>query len=237
MIDQAVQRAQVYYFFSHALIYPKDNWISDLHLLEINLRNLAVPYSDQGEGIFPKMDLDSLQAEHRDVFGLTGSLLYETELGLPHEFRQSQEMADIAGFYQAFGFRTGSVVRERPDHLATELEFMYLLALKEAYAEQHSLYEMVEICVDAQRKFLQDHLARWIRQFCKSLEVSTGERLGDTGLQSPYIKLTRLLESFVLAETIRLGAEISTQPIGEQKLTPYDPDYTCAGCAIAETNV
>lgn len=236
MIEQAVQRAQVYFFFSHALIYPQDNWIKELHLLEMNLQNLAVPFGGKDEDAFPKMNLESLQAQHRDVFGLTGSLLYETELGLPHEFRQSQELADIAGFYQAFGFRSGAVVRERPDHLATELEFMYLLTLKEAYAEQHSLYEMAEICVDAQRKFLQDHLARWIRQFCRSLEASTGERLGDTGMQSPFLKLTRLLESFIIAETIRLGVDISTPPIVEQKPTPFDPDYTCAGCAIAETN-
>ena len=237
MIDQAIQRAQAYFFFSHALIYPQDNWIRELPLLEISLRNLGVPYGEKEEVLFPQLDLESLQAEHRDIFGLTGSLLYETELGLPHEFRQSQELADIAGFYQAFGFRSGAAVRERPDHLATELEFMYILALKEAYGEQHSIFEMVEICVDAQQKFLQDHLARWIEQFCRSLERSTGERLGETGLQSPYLKLSRLLEAFVSAETVRLGVDTTAQPTDEQKLTPFDPDYTCAGCAVAETNL
>ncbi|NIN98480.1 MAG: hypothetical protein GTO49_26570, partial [Anaerolineae bacterium] len=43
--------------------------------------------------------LADLQAEYRSVFGAVGSLCYETEYGLPHEFRQSQELADLNGFY------------------------------------------------------------------------------------------------------------------------------------------
>ena len=181
--------------------------------------------------------LESLQADHRLVFGLTGSLMYETELGLPHEFRQSQELADIAGFYRAFGLQTGAAVRERPDHLATELEFMYLLALKEAYADSNSLPEQAEICVDAQRKFLQDHLACWIGLFCRSLERSIDERLGKDSLKSPYVMLAHLAEAFISAEAVRLDAVPAIQPAAEQKPTPYNPDYSCAGCAVAESNL
>jgi TorA maturation chaperone TorD len=180
--------------------------------------------------------LESLQAEHRQIFGLTGSLMYETEFGLPHEFRQSQELADIAGFYRAFGLQTGATVRERPDHLATELEFMYMLLLKEAYATSSSLPEKAEICVDAQRKFLQDHLACWIGLFRRSLERSVGERLGDGSLNSPYIMLACLIETFIQVEARRLGVVPADQPHTPTKPTPYNPDYSCAGCAVAEPN-
>jgi TorA maturation chaperone TorD len=163
--------------------------------------------------------------------------MYETELGLPHEFRQSQELADIAGFYRAFGFQTGGTVRERPDHLAAELEFMYLLALKEAYAAANSMPEQVEICVDAQRKFLQDHLARWIGSFCRSLERSIDERLGKDRLESPYFKLARLAEAFVSTDAARLGIVLPIRSAAEGKPTPYNPDYSCAGCAVAEPNL
>lgn len=237
MIDQTIQRAQVYYFLSHALLYPQENWLAEAPLLASIMEELDIPF--EGEYGFPPHDwsLESLQADHRRIFGLTGSLIYETELGLPHEFRQSQELADIAGFYRAFGFQTGAAVRERADHLATELEFMYLLALKEAYALSNSLPEQAEICVDAQLKFLQDHLARWIRPFCRSLESSTGERLGKSGLSSPYVTLARLAEAFISAEAARLGAVPAIQPEAEQKPTPYNPDYACAGCAVGEPNM
>jgi TorA maturation chaperone TorD len=143
-------------------------------------------------------------------------------------------MADIAGFYQAFGFRSGGSVRERPDHLSAELEFMYLLALKEAYAVENSLTEQAEICADAQRKFLQDHLAAWIGPFRRSLERSTGERLGEAGMQSPYLKLSRLAEAFITSEAERMAVRLAPQQAGALKPTPFNPDYSCAGCAVAE---
>jgi TorA maturation chaperone TorD len=229
MIDQTIQRAKVYYFLSHALLYPQDNWVVDFPLLADILQDLDVPISQtsevSGELVrttsevlevleLPDRSLESLQADHRQIFGLTGSLMYETELGLPHEFRQSQELADIAGFYRAFGLQTGATVRERPDHLATELEFMYLLTLKEAYADSNAMPEQAEICIDAQCKFLQDHLARWIGPFRRSLERSIDERLGEDELQSPYVRLARLAEAFISAEAARLGVVPAIQPAG-----------------------
>jgi nitrate reductase assembly molybdenum cofactor insertion protein NarJ len=234
MIDQAIQRAQAYYFFSQALIYPQDNWAADLPCLAELFQDLGLPWAAESAEQFSVLPVEDLQAQHREIFGLTGSLLYETELGLPHEFRQSQELADIAGFYRAFGFQAGAAVRERPDYLATELEFMYLLALKEAYAAEYDLPEAVEICADAQRKFLQDHLARWIGPFCRSLERSTGERLGEDGIRSPYILIARLAEAFLATEAARLGVAAAAQPAAAQKPTPFNPDITCAGCAAAE---
>lgn len=237
MIDQTIQRAQVYSFLSHALLYPQDNWVADMPRLGEILQDLDIPVESGDRAPFADQSLESLQADHRQIFGLTGSLMYETELGLPHEFRQSQELADIAGFYRAFGFQTGGIVRERPDHLGTELEFMYLLALKEAYAALNSMPEQAEICIDAQRKFLQDHLGRWIGPFCRSLERSIGERLGADGLRSPYVKLAHLAEAFLTAEADRLGVIPEIQPPAGRKPTPYNPDYSCAGCAVAEQNL
>jgi TorA maturation chaperone TorD len=237
MIDQTIQRAQVYYFLSQAITYPQDNWIEDAPLCVSILQDLNIPYEDENGTALTERSLASLQAEYRQDFGLTGSLMYETELGLPHEFRQSQELADIAGFYRAFGFQTGAAVRERPDYLATELEFMYLLTLKEAYAVSNSMLEQAEICIDAQHKFLQDHLARWIGPFCRSLERSIDERLGKDGLQSPYVALAHMAEAFIQADAARLGVAPAGQPAAEQKPTPYNQDYSCAGCAIAEPNL
>jgi hypothetical protein len=113
---------------------------------------------------------------------------------------------------------------------------MYLLTLKEAYADSNALPEQAEICFDAQVKFVQDHLGRWIGPFCRSLKRSTGERLGENGLASPYLKLARLIEGFISGEADRLGVVLAVQPVAEQKPTPYDPDYSCAGCAMAEQN-
>jgi nitrate reductase assembly molybdenum cofactor insertion protein NarJ len=234
MIAQAVQRAQAYLSLSHAFLYPQENWLEDLPLLAELLEALNVPLAQEAGQPARQLDLAGLQAHHRDVFGLAGSLCYETEFGLPHEFRQSQELADIAGFYRAFGFQVGAAVRERPDHLAAELEFMYLLALKEAYAAENLTHEQVEICLTAQRRFLEDHLGRWIGPFRRALELLVRARLGDAGVDSPYLWLAHRAEAFVLADADRLGAAAVREQPGSLQPTPFDPDFTCAGCAAAE---
>jgi nitrate reductase assembly molybdenum cofactor insertion protein NarJ len=222
-----IRRAQVYAFLAAAFLYPMENWSEDAALLPGILAELGLKV--QAPNICPT-DLPSLQSAHRCSFGLAGSLCYETEYGLPHEFRQSQELADITGFYRAFGFRVGGTRRERPDHVAVELEFLYALALKQAYAVEAGALEQAEICVDAQARFLQDHLGRWLELFARSLAANGGIE--------PFLSLACLLVGFVQADCAALGVRWqgeSARAAPEVPLqhTPFDPDFSCAGCALA----
>lgn len=219
----ALRRSQLYRFLADALLYPTENWLRDAPLVEPALAELdlsAYRLSDSA------IDLAQLQAEHRHVFGLTGSLCYETEYGLPHEYRQSQELADIAGFYRAFGFENGGGIRERPDYLPTELEFMHTLTLKEAAAREAGQAEHVEICVDAQRKFLRDHLAHWLPLFSKRLE--------QLAVDGVYGDLAVLAAAFVAAEADRLDARPEPFHAREITATPFNPDFSCGACPAAE---
>jgi DMSO reductase family type II enzyme chaperone len=221
--EVAVRRAQVYQFLAAALLYPEESWTEDLPLLAEIGRELGVPIPDS---LSWNDSLDALQSEHLRVFGLTGSLCYETEYGLPHEFQQSQELADVAGFYHAFGLAVGGKVRERPDHLAVELEFMSVLALKEACALQSGTAEQVEICIEAQRTFLRDHLGRWIELFTEALCRTAGE--------SVYVALARFTHDFVQADVRRLGIQLERPALDAVRPTPFNPDFSCEGCALAE---
>ncbi len=221
--DFALRRSQLYRFLADAYLYPTEDWTRDLPMLEPILNVLDL--NDPSLGLRPISLLD-LQAEHRRAFGLTGSLCYETEYGLPHEFRQSQEMADIAGFYRAFGFDVGGAIHERPDHLATELEFMHILTLKEAYALSSGQLDRADICVDAQRKFLRDHLARWVDWF--------KTRLLQSEVDGVYAALTDLTTAFIGAEADRLEARPEPLRVMELKPTPFDPDFSCGDCAAAD---
>ncbi len=219
-----LRRAQVYRFLADAFIYPAYNWLDDLPALDPILAELGfgcTPPTASG------VDLEALQTEHRYTLGLSGSLPYETEIGMPNEFRQSQEIADIAGFYRAFGFSVGGRVRERPDYLATELEFMCLLALKEAYAMQSSSPEQAEICEDAQRTFLQDHLGRWIGLVAEGLASITDDP------QNPYLWLARNAADFVKADADRLGASVQSVPLRSLAPTPLGPELACGDCPAA----
>lgn len=222
----AIRRAQVYKFLCDAFVYPRDNWTEDIPALEAILKDLGL--GDVQLAAFDRQTstVVQLQSAHRRALGLTGSLCYETECGLPDAYRQAQEMADIAGFYRAFGFAVGGAVRERPDHLAVELEFMHLLALKEAYALEQNLIEHAEICSEAQRKFLQDHLGCWLDLFAKNLALN--------GSAGPYPTLAQFTAAFVAADAARLGAQPARRAADQIQLTPFDPDPSCAGCTFAK---
>lgn len=85
---------------------------------------------------------------------------------------RTYELADIAGFYHAFGVEMVPGV-ERVDHIAVELEFLHLLAVKTALAQENDEIEQAVICRDAAAAFLDDHLARWSDKFSAWLAANT----------------------------------------------------------------
>lgn len=51
------------------------------------------------------------------------------------------EMADVAGFYKAFGFELEKM--DMCDHISLELEFYFHLCLRQAYQEEQGIEEGV----------------------------------------------------------------------------------------------
>ncbi|MDP3937529.1 MAG: molecular chaperone TorD family protein [Deltaproteobacteria bacterium] len=116
-----------------------------------------------------------------------------------HALVKTFELADIAGFYRAFGVEVEPGT-ERPDHIAVELEFMHLLAVKELVAGQSGgQEEQAQICREAQRAFLKDHLGRWSGRL--------RERLAMTAEGPFYAAAGELLERFVVSDAARLGSD------------------------------
>jgi len=81
------------------------------------------------------------------------------------------QMADIAGFYRAFGFEVSG---ERPDHIVPELEFLALVLVKEAYALMAGDVGGAEICATARGKFVAEHLGRWLPMLRERARATEG---------------------------------------------------------------
>jgi TorA maturation chaperone TorD len=166
--EVTLSRAILYRLLSLACDYPTPDTCTALR----GVADAAVVAADViGAGIASEVrhlcsvlrerDDEALERAHTAVFTLTTSELcpaYETAYTAKHLFQVSEQMADVAGFYRAFGVEPHG---ERPDSLAMELEFGYLLALKEAYALEHHGRAQVAICRKAERAFFRDHLGRW----------------------------------------------------------------------------
>lgn len=94
---------------------------------------------------------------------------YELEYGRGEIIQQSSMLADLTGFYSAFGLEPTSSGNERPDHVSTECEFMAVLAAKEAYAIRQGDTAATELVRNAARSFLEEHLGRWLPSFARRI--------------------------------------------------------------------
>lgn len=83
-------------------------------------------------------------------------------------FAVTQSLADINGFYAAFGLQVEAA--ERADHIAIESEFLSHVILKEAVAIENNLgEESIEVCRKAQHDFMREHFVWWAAGFAKGL--------------------------------------------------------------------
>ena len=150
------------------------------------------------------LSLNTLRDEHmrfgRRSFGCPP---YETEYGYSNIFQKTNAMADIAGFYRAFGVDLNPDSHEQVDCITTELEFMHVLLAKEAEAIKTGNASGEETCVAAQKKFIREHLGRWTKGFATLLQKKAEDGL--------YPVIAALTSCFVDDEAKGLG--LTPQPV------------------------
>jgi TorA maturation chaperone TorD len=82
--------------------------------------------------------------------------------------------ATVRAMYEKCGFQIDERFRELPDHIAAELEFLYLLIFREARARRVGEADAVAMLADVRGCLLGQHLGLWIGPFTAA--VRTGAR-------------------------------------------------------------
>jgi TorA maturation chaperone TorD len=168
---------------------------------------------------------DHLGEEYQRVFGLLAPREcppYETEYHPTDEaFYRAQQLADVAGFYQAFGLTPAREAPERPDYLPLELEFMALVLMKKRLARQdHGALGGEEVCAEVERQFFRDHLAWWLPSFTVGLQRRAGGGF--------YAAVAELLAALLPLERARFGVPA---PRASLHLPVVTVEEEMAGCA------
>lgn len=167
-----------------------------------------------------------LGRERERLFGhtLRGAVCpYECEYGGRVPLQQAHDLADLAGFYRAFGLRPATRAGERADHVACEMEFFEFLSAKEAVALAGGDREMAEITRRAARKFLRCHLGRFGIAFACRLEESASEDL--------FRHLARACAAFLRVACASFGVEAGPELLA---LRPVEPDGVPMACGAEE---
>ncbi len=133
--------------------------------LEDGLRHLQAFREDA------ETDAEGYRAEYLRVFERGAVPPYEATPSGPNPLAGPNvlQIADVAGFYRAFGFEARG---ERPDHLSAQLEFLALVCVQEAHARLAGLREEAQVCAEARRSFLRDHLA-WTKGLAERVRKAT----------------------------------------------------------------
>ena len=98
--------------------------------------------------------------------------------------------------YREGGFELDECFRELPDHVAVELEFLYLLIFREYQARSRNDASGLASLLSLKKRFLADHLGRWVPQFAAAIERSAESMF--------YRELGMLTDRFVTSEIRRV---------------------------------
>ena len=104
----------------------------------------------------------------------------------------------VLNLYEEGEFEIAEDFRELPDHIAAELEFLYLLIFRQNQARRSGDAAARETVTALRKRFLDEHLARWAGPFTAAVR---------SGAQSAfYRELAELTDRFIKMETTESGA-------------------------------
>jgi len=238
-IDSAIARTFVYGFLAKAFEDPEpesSQWLVSREVTDA-LRSAVVAlaqkslidYTERLARQLARFRYEDFAVSHITCFGHTvrgDCPMNEIEYGdiKADPLFQPHRLSDLGAFFAAFGLELAPDAAERIDHISIELEFMSVLAAKEAHALEHQSDEdALATLRDAQKKFLREHLGRWSPAFARRL----ARMAEDTVLGV----VAKLLGEFIRVECARLNVPAGSEDL---LLRPVDDsmERLCESCGI-----
>ena len=144
---------------------------------------------------FASQDLQTLLVDYTRLFlGPIQALAqpYESAwLGVPEQTEENPPPV-VVDLYREGGFDIDDDFMELPDHVAVELEFLYLLTFNKNQADRTGNLDVVAAIEKLQQRFLSQHLGAWIGPFAAAVAGSAQTAF--------YCELATLTEQFVVMQ-------------------------------------
>lgn len=191
-------RSSLYSLFAKALSHPSEDVLADFvsGQFDADVTGLMqeAGYEPSAEaGVALTNSPHDLEVAYATAF----------EAGLPkvslreaNYIREGEKVLfeDLFRFYDHFGLDTSSgALREWPDHIAVELEFMHYLTWLEADTSASANSAPLQL---AQRDFLERHTGAWAEELATRLEQKN--------IPAPWPGIAQLLVTFITQENSML---------------------------------
>ncbi|MGH3077487.1 MAG: TorD/DmsD family molecular chaperone [Gaiellaceae bacterium] len=167
---------------------------------------------------------EELEAERQSLFGGSVAVApYEGSYEVD-PVRQGRQLADVAGFYRAFGAEAHGPAAERPDHVGCELEFLAFLELERMLLAESDDESGADLVDEIAGSFVRDHAGRWLPAFFAG--VREAAKAG-----SVFAALAALGERAVAEEVERRGVEPSPLPRRHARLSVEQDAFDCGAAS------
>jgi DMSO reductase family type II enzyme chaperone len=219
MVERAELRGRVYGVLSVAFSPPQEGIGSHgaphaavLILREV-VRALGTPIPERAlaaieeGGRHATMNLaqggaDELEVEYNRLFvgpGAPRVYPYESLYRGSMSLVMGPSVGEVLQAYRRAGLTINAALKDLPDHVAVELEFMARLCCEEARAESAGRADLALRLKQEQRSFLDAHLATWLPAMCERVIRETTSTI--------YRGVAEIAATFVGWDRERLDAE------------------------------
>lgn len=175
IVSSESARLEIYKGLVNCFQFPEDTLLVYLVSLRDQLEvvnSKSLPYFDAMIAELNAQSIDMLTIEYTRLFigpyslpvPPYGSIYIEKERKV-----MGDSTMDALKHYQDFGLEMNRNLKEVPDHITIELEYMYFLIYKEIESIQLNDSELTQTYMVEQASFLTDHLNRWIPDFTKNV--------------------------------------------------------------------
>ena len=127
---------------------------------------------------------------------------------------------DAKNRYREAGLDIAKTFKDAPDHISTELEFMYYLIFKEIEAFADADIETAVGFIQRQKSFLDDHLMVWVPEFADSIMKNAENpfypnlaQATTSFLEENYRIVCSILETVSMQQNSEKHVEINSQRV------------------------
>ncbi len=169
-IYQEEYKRDSYKLLSECYYFPDEGLLQMLDGLDKSRRSL---YSEIAKNIPAKDAIETLKIDYSKLFLGPYRLLappYGSVYLENTRMVMGDSTMDVRCIYREEGLNVS--LKEAPDHIAIELEFMYYLISKEVEAVLNSDSVNTTNYLKRRKDFLETHLGIWVSDFSNSIEIN-----------------------------------------------------------------
>ena len=185
LLSKVCQRADNYKFLSECYYLPDEGLMQKV----ADIAQAGSCFGELPSSVPPSAELELLKVDFAKLFVGPYKLLAPPYGSVYLEDGKliGDSTMDVRMWYEKEGLDI--VIKDAPDHITMELEFMYFLISKQIEAIKDSNLQEVQSYLQKQSSFLQTHLARWLPGFAENVQQNA-----ETDF---YVQLSVLTNNFV----------------------------------------